>query len=79
MQVETQEKSLILRMREDPSLFRGTHKAAVPTNSPHLKDIQVRSQTIVGDFLVSCSSILMADRGCKRIRAKTCCDSRSIT
>jgi hypothetical protein len=64
MQVETQEKSLFLRMREDPSLFRGTHKAAVPTDSPHLKDIQVRSHTIVGNFLVSYSRILMADRGC---------------
>jgi hypothetical protein len=42
--VETQEKSLLLRMREDPSLFRGPTKAEVQIDSPYLKSIQVHSQ-----------------------------------
>ena len=49
VQVETQEKSLLLRMREDPSLFRGPCKAEVQIDSPYLKSIQVHSQL---NFLV---------------------------
>jgi hypothetical protein len=62
MQVETQEKSLILRMREDPSLFRSTHMALVQINSPDLKIIQVCSRSNARDFMFSYSGIVGSPR-----------------